>query len=213
MIACIALAVALGGTATAARTLIHSKDIAPGAVKARNIAKGAVTKAKLARGVGVAGPQGPQGPAGPKGDTGPVGPSNAFQATQATSSLTIAATATDYVPVSLSLPAAGIFQVSCHLEIQDFDPANSAGSRFTVTATFPGASLPADTQTMAPRFLNGVVYQDSRTWSGTYLVSVPGARTLSLTVRSDLLSGTTSVSNGVCTAIGVASGTGATAIP
>lgn len=73
MISCVALAVALGGTATAARTLIQSKDIAPGAVKARNLAKGAVTKAKLAPGVAIAGPQGPQGPrglAGPKGDTG-----------------------------------------------------------------------------------------------------------------------------------------------
>ena len=46
-IAIAALIVALGGTATAARTLIGSNDIANGAIKARHIAPNAVTPAKI----------------------------------------------------------------------------------------------------------------------------------------------------------------------
>jgi hypothetical protein len=75
LVAVTALVVALGGSATAARTLITSKDIAPGAitsrqlapgaVTSRNIASAAVTRAKLARSARpVPGPQGPPGPAG-----------------------------------------------------------------------------------------------------------------------------------------------------
>jgi hypothetical protein len=83
LVAFTALVVALGGSATAARTLITGKDIAPGAitskhlapgaVTSRNIASGAVTRAKLARGArpvqvaAVPGPQGPPGPPGPAG--------------------------------------------------------------------------------------------------------------------------------------------------
>jgi hypothetical protein len=91
IIACVALAVALGGTATAARTLITSKDlapgavkagnIAPGAVKARHLAKGAVTKPKLALGIqvpGTPGAQGPQGAQGAQGPQGPQGPAGGF---------------------------------------------------------------------------------------------------------------------------------------
>jgi hypothetical protein len=50
VVACVALAVAVGGTATAARTLVRSKDIAPGAVKARNIASGAIQTRNIANG-------------------------------------------------------------------------------------------------------------------------------------------------------------------
>jgi hypothetical protein len=72
VLAIVALVVALGGTATAARTLIGSKDIANGAIKARHIAPDAVTLAKIApaaRGAlrGTSGPQGPVGPSGPAG--------------------------------------------------------------------------------------------------------------------------------------------------
>lgn len=68
-IAIAALMVALGGTATAAKTLIGSKDIATGAIKARHLAPGAVTLAKVAPAAraslrGASGPQGPAGPAG-----------------------------------------------------------------------------------------------------------------------------------------------------
>lgn len=86
MVALVALAVALGGTATAARTLIGGSDIASGAIKARHLAPGAVTGAKLAPGavslgkmspsarpVTVASLPGPQGQAGPAGPAGAAG--------------------------------------------------------------------------------------------------------------------------------------------
>jgi len=71
-IAITALVVALGGSATAASTLIGSKDIANGAIKARHIAPNAVTLVKIAPPAraalrGTPGPQGPAGPAGPAG--------------------------------------------------------------------------------------------------------------------------------------------------
>lgn len=50
IVACTALVIAVGGTATAARTLIRSADIAPSAVATRHVANGAVTSAKLAAG-------------------------------------------------------------------------------------------------------------------------------------------------------------------
>jgi len=85
LLAFIALVVALGGTATAARTLIQSRDIAPGAVKARHIAPNAVTLPKIApaarralRGrTGPAGRPGQPGAVGPTGATGAAGPAGA----------------------------------------------------------------------------------------------------------------------------------------
>lgn len=50
VVACVALVVAIGGTATAARTLVRSKDIASGAVKTRNIGSGAVQTRNIADG-------------------------------------------------------------------------------------------------------------------------------------------------------------------
>jgi hypothetical protein len=71
-IAIAALVVALGGTATAARTLIGSNDIANGAIKARHIAPNAVSLTKIAPAAraalrGRTGTPGPAGPAGPAG--------------------------------------------------------------------------------------------------------------------------------------------------
>lgn len=95
VLAFVALVVALGGTATAARTLVQSRDIAPNAVKAhhiapnavtarnlapnavrtRNVAGGAVTEAKIAPAVrnALRGPQGPAGAPGAPGATGNPG--------------------------------------------------------------------------------------------------------------------------------------------
>lgn len=91
IISLVALTVALGGTATAARTLITSQDIAPGAVTSRHLAPGAVTGAKIAPGavttqklsrgartVQVASLPGPQGPAGAPGPAGPQGAAGGF---------------------------------------------------------------------------------------------------------------------------------------
>lgn len=103
VVSIVALVVAMGGSAVAATTLlIHTRNIADGAVTSAKLHDGAVTNHKLANGsVGLAkldvqlkhdlsgagsargvitGPQGPkgdngsQGPKGDKGDAGPAGP-------------------------------------------------------------------------------------------------------------------------------------------
>src|ERR1700758_775963 len=78
VVACIALAVALGGTSYAAVAL------APNSVGTAQVKTGAVTAIKVRRhtllasnfraGQLPAGPQGPAGPAGPQGPAGPAGP-------------------------------------------------------------------------------------------------------------------------------------------
>jgi len=85
-VALLALAVALGGTATAASVLIkRSSQVAPGAINSGDLAddRGVnlrdltpeTRRAVTARGgaTGAEGPRGPQGPVGAKGETGPQG--------------------------------------------------------------------------------------------------------------------------------------------
>jgi hypothetical protein len=89
-VAVVALVVAMSGSAVAATTLlVHTKNIANGAVTGKKIANGAVGISKLARTVRtelakageghgtVSGPQGPGGPQGPQGPTGATGPAGA----------------------------------------------------------------------------------------------------------------------------------------
>jgi Collagen triple helix repeat (20 copies) len=86
----IAIFMSMGGAAYASTTLIHSEQIANGAITNTKIASGSVGAGKLtgkllntidAKGgsgspgaPGGSGSNGPQGPQGPKGDTGPQGP-------------------------------------------------------------------------------------------------------------------------------------------
>ncbi len=87
VVALVALFVALSGSAVAAtRLLVHTGNIANGAVTGEKIANGAVGVNKLSRRVRtalatagqprgtVSGSQGPAGPQGPQGTTGPQGP-------------------------------------------------------------------------------------------------------------------------------------------
>lgn len=92
VVACTALAVALGGTSYAAIKLpkdsVKAKQIAPNAVRSSELANdsvgtaevidGSLLAADFASGQLPAGAQGPQGAPGPKGDTGDRGPSEAF---------------------------------------------------------------------------------------------------------------------------------------
>lgn len=97
VVAIVALVVAMSGSAVAATTLlVHTNNIANGAVTGRKIANGAVGMNKLARTLQAAlaksgeprgtisGPQGPQGATGaqgPAGATGPQGPGGSQGAT------------------------------------------------------------------------------------------------------------------------------------
>lgn len=95
VVACAALAVALGGTSYAAIKLpkdsVKAKQIAANAVRSSELADASVGTAEVIDGsllaadfasgelpAGSPGPQGAQGPQGAKGDTGDRGPSEAF---------------------------------------------------------------------------------------------------------------------------------------
>jgi hypothetical protein len=91
VIACLALAIALGGSAFAATTLVPknsvgSAQVVNGSLQKVDLSKRAVTAFRGARGArglqgptGAQGPVGPQGIQGPKGDKGDTGPSNGFE--------------------------------------------------------------------------------------------------------------------------------------
>jgi hypothetical protein len=88
VIACIALAVSLGGTAFAAAVLVPKNSVGSPQVINGSLQKGdlslkAVAALRGSRGpqgpVGAQGPAGPQGPQGQKGDRGDTGPSNGFE--------------------------------------------------------------------------------------------------------------------------------------
>ena len=85
VLAVAALFVVLGGTAVAARGLIHAADIAPGAVTSQAIRNGAVeprnlstaTRALFGRSPGVTGAKGDSGSSGTPGTNGANGPNGA----------------------------------------------------------------------------------------------------------------------------------------
>jgi Collagen triple helix repeat (20 copies) len=81
VVACIAVVLALTGSAFAAQTLITGADIKDGSVTRADLSRRTVRSLKGKRGKtgpagrdGFAGPQGPQGSTGPEGPRGPVGP-------------------------------------------------------------------------------------------------------------------------------------------
>lgn len=74
IIACLALFIAIGGTATAA-SLINGKNIKKGTITAKQIKNSTITKGKIAPSTisELSGAKGPQGEKGAKGDQGPQG--------------------------------------------------------------------------------------------------------------------------------------------
>jgi hypothetical protein len=74
VIACVALFVAGGGSAVAARQLIRSDDIARNAVTSKHVKQRSLKRIDFARGQLPAGPRGPAGAPGRDGAPGPPGP-------------------------------------------------------------------------------------------------------------------------------------------
>jgi hypothetical protein len=75
VIACIAVVLALTGSAFAAKALITGSDIKDGSITRADLSRGTVRSLKGRRGpAGAAGVDGFQGPQGPQGSTGPQGP-------------------------------------------------------------------------------------------------------------------------------------------
>jgi hypothetical protein len=117
VVACLALAIALSGTAVAA-----SVALAPNSVGTAQLKSNAVTTAKVKNGsllradfkagqvrVGPAGPPGPTGPAGAAGPAGPAGPSDAFARFLAGP---IAIPGIGTTIVNLTIPEAGKYVIS-----------------------------------------------------------------------------------------------------
>jgi hypothetical protein len=82
VLACVALAVALGGTGYAAIVLpansVGTKQLKNNAVNSIKVANGSLLKADFKPGQIPAGPEGPSGPAGPAGPAGAAGPAGPF---------------------------------------------------------------------------------------------------------------------------------------
>jgi hypothetical protein len=82
VLACLALAVALGGTGYAAIVLpansVGTKQLKNNAVNSIKVANGSLLKADFKAGQIPAGPEGPAGPAGPAGAAGAAGPAGPF---------------------------------------------------------------------------------------------------------------------------------------
>lgn len=144
VIAMIALAVAMSGTAVAA-VLIGSKDIAKNAVLSKHIKNGQVKTADLAKNVrsqlkktgkagptgaaGAPGPAGLAGAAGAKGDTGEPGPSKVYYAKSASIDVPAA-----MAPIAtLTIPEAGSYLLNAKMLI-DADGVGSSVVSCTLTA-------------------------------------------------------------------------------
>ena len=105
IVAVVAMVLALGGTATAARILITSpSQIKNRVITGKKLKKRSITADLLARGVlvqgragerGAAGPKGDPGPAGPKGDPGVAGPRGPSETTMFTRDTGVTVTGTE----------------------------------------------------------------------------------------------------------------------
>jgi hypothetical protein len=73
VVACVALFVAGGGSAVAARSLIKGNDIARNAITSKHVKQRSLKRADFARGQLPAGPRGPAGPQGAPGAAGAPG--------------------------------------------------------------------------------------------------------------------------------------------
>ena len=118
VVACVALAVALGGVSYAATVLprnsVGTLQLKPNSVNSSKVVNGSLLRADFRAGqvpagpAGTAGPAGPAGAAGAAGPAGPAGPSNAFSKFANGPIVVPAAAAT---LTSLSIPSAGKYVV------------------------------------------------------------------------------------------------------
>jgi hypothetical protein len=159
VIACLALAIALGGTAFAATTLVPrnsvgSPQVINGSLQKGDLSGKAIAALRGARGPrGATGAQGPtgaqglQGIQGPKGDKGDTGPSNAFEAglcasvaypTCTDNAVTIDKSTVLDAPffLTLNLPA-GSFIISAEVTIAAHDDVNPPDWRVSCDVRTP----------------------------------------------------------------------------
>ncbi len=179
VVAVVALVVAMSGSAVAATTLlVHTNNIANGAVTGKKIANGAVGMNKLAgtiratlaqagepRGT-VSGPQGPQGATGaqgPVGATGPQGPTGFegafFSRQKYTETVGVGAIATAACDPNDAANSQKYVAISGGVQDTDDNTDMTANSnQVEVAASFPGR-MDWDTNTPIPGRLDGWIVQ------------------------------------------------------
>ena len=119
VVACLALAVALGGTSYAAVTLVPRNSVGTtqlknNAVVSSKVKNGSLLKADFKAGqipAGTAGPAGPAGPAGAAGAAGPAGPAGPSDAYSKFANGPIVIPAASSTLTSLSIPGAGKYVI------------------------------------------------------------------------------------------------------
>jgi hypothetical protein len=180
VIACIALAVALGGTSYAAVGLpagsVSTAQLKANSVTSVKVKNGTLAKADFKVGVtGPVGPPGPPGPAGPPGAAGAAGAAGAPGIADAfVRSLTgpIAIPTTMTTLTSLSIPTAGKYAI--------FAKAYLTGNSNSVTCSLVAGSDNDQTQSfsLAPYALTlalNVVHEYDSGGSADFRCSGPGA--------------------------------------
>jgi Collagen triple helix repeat (20 copies) len=177
IVAALVSAVVAAGSATAASSLISSKDIKDESIQNRDIAKGVITMSRLAKSTqdkinragtptGAAGPQGPpgpkgaQGPQGAQGAQGPQGPQGPQGAQgppgdAANTEFGVASVFVDrgsgpsrWALLSLPLGSPGAGTTSGQFR---FSCANTAGCKVSIGAAVISASRPSGTLGFYPR--------------------------------------------------------------
>lgn len=151
VISCIALFVAVGGTAYAATSLpansVGSRQLKKGAVTPRKVAPKTIALFK-----GQTGPPGPKGGAGPKGDAGPQGPGGSIMTYDASASAsptqtTVGTALGDTWSAKCSIPSAGNAELDLFFKTSNGsfraddiviqDDATNDHSTNTVSVNFP----------------------------------------------------------------------------
>jgi hypothetical protein len=132
VIACLALAIALGGSAFAATMLVPKNSVGSAQVINGSLQKGDLSKKAVAALRGNRGPRGfqgvqgdpgvagPTGPKGDKGDKGDVGPSNAYEAIFCSAVGCPGATGDAYEITASTLASAPFFKTLVNLPAGDY---------------------------------------------------------------------------------------------
>lgn len=156
IVACVALFVALGGTAVAAKNLITGKEIAKSTITSKNVKNGTLKSGDLSKKTvdslkGQKGEKGPQGPAGADGIVTPISGFDASEnvpANQVRNVVTLNVAAGSYVVTAkTNLFSTGTDGFGCNIEAND---ATLESSGMTWEPSANNLHLPVMSQGVAP---------------------------------------------------------------
>ncbi len=156
IVACVALFVALGGTAVAAKDLITGKQIAKNTVTSKNVKNGTLKSGDLNKKTvdALQGKQGPKGEQGPAGANGIVNPLSGFDtqenipSNQVRNVVTLNVPAGSYVVTAkTTLFSTGTDAFGCNIEAND---AELESSQITWEPAANNLDLPTMSQGVTP---------------------------------------------------------------